>query len=130
MPGLFGVVDLSSAGVAEAQRELVDTVRVMSAAMLYETSFTPVIVSLPTVGACVGRVGFDDGGRSPYVVRSGAVAMTTDQAIWESESTGTPATCLGIGGQELLQAYEAYGPDALLPDLLDAELVIRTLEQL
>jgi asparagine synthase (glutamine-hydrolysing) len=115
MPGFFGVVDFSSAGVAEAQRELVDTVRVMSAAMLYETSFTPVIVSLPTVGACVGRVGFNDHGRSTYVVRSGAVAMTTDQEIWESESAGTaaPSRCLGISGQKLLQAYEAYGHDAL-----------------
>jgi asparagine synthase (glutamine-hydrolysing) len=87
----------------------------MSAAMLYETSFTPVIVSLPTVGACVGRVGFNDGGQLPYVVRSGAVAMTPDQAIWESDSAGTsaPSRCLGLGGQELLQAYEAFGDDAL-----------------
>ena len=115
MPGLCGVVDLSSAGMAGAQQELVDTVRAMAAAMLYETSFAPVIVSLPTVGACVGRIGFHDGNQPPYVVRSGAVAMTTDQAIWEPESTGSTATgrCLGIDSHQLLQACEAFGPDAL-----------------
>lgn len=55
MPGIFGIVE-HGVTTAARQRELIDVVRQMAAAMLYEPSYTHQIVSLPAVGACVGRV--------------------------------------------------------------------------
>lgn len=112
MPGLFGVVDASPARSELHQRELVTIVRRMSAAMLYESSYSEVLVSCPVVGACVGRVGFVDGkAPDPAAAEASVIAVTTgdDVSGIPDRLSATIDAGLGPGAREVMRAYEC-GP--------------------
>ena len=47
MPGIFGVIDAPFGRTERAQQELFQMVRRMSAAMLYESFYSQVVLSVP-----------------------------------------------------------------------------------
>lgn len=55
MPGIFGVIDPAAVNSPRGQQDLLALVERMSAAMRYERCVSEPLVSLPSVGACVGR---------------------------------------------------------------------------
>jgi len=115
MPGLFGVVDASPARSELHQCELITIVRRMSAAMLYESSYSEVLVSCPALGACVGRVGVFDGKKSDSEEgEAGVIAVTTGDAVSElpDRDTATDAR-MGPGARDVVRAYQRSGEDGL-----------------
>jgi asparagine synthase (glutamine-hydrolysing) len=57
MPGIFGIIDPAAVNSPRGQQKLVGLVARMSAAMRYERGVAAPLVSLPSVGLCVGRNG-------------------------------------------------------------------------
>jgi asparagine synthase (glutamine-hydrolysing) len=105
MPGIFGVVDSASIGSDRLQRELLEIVRRMSAAMRYESFYTETIVPCSAVGACVGRVAFlDDQGVDRPEDEAGVIAFTTGDsgAVTRGQRTRSRA-------HEVVQAYLQSG---------------------
>jgi asparagine synthase (glutamine-hydrolysing) len=115
MPGIFGVVD-TSAIRAESQPHLVDMVRRMSASMRYDASYSEVLVSIPTLGACVGCVGFFDGNESESpTTAAGVFAVTAGDGVSELSGRETNSTHLRLrlGSRDLVRAYKRGGEDGL-----------------
>ena len=100
MPGFFGVIDAQTGASAHNQRQLVDIVRTMTAAMMYEPHYSEVLVSCPAVGACVGRVGFADDGESVSVNEANIVVVATGDS--------------SSGAREMARGYRRSGEDGLV----------------
>ena len=83
MPGIFGVIDTSPLFQTEEQRrDRVETVQKMSRAMRYEPFHSEVVIACPGVGACVGRVGFDEQNRQDEAgLDPHPVVLTTGEAL-------------------------------------------------
>jgi asparagine synthase (glutamine-hydrolysing) len=116
MPGIFGVIDASPVRSERHQRELVAIAKQMSAAMLYEPSYSEILVSCPAVGACVGRVGFPDGHESDRAEdEASVIAVTAGDAVSEprDRSTATTGASLGPGAREVVRAYLRSGEAGL-----------------
>src|SRR3990172_7812818 len=120
MPGFFGVVQAPQRTGASSDRELVELVERMSAAMQYEPLYSADIFSCPELGACVARVGWPCG-HSPRGARNGPapfVLVTTGEPIWESSlDTGSlkdgSAQWSGPGARDVALAYSRFGEDGL-----------------
>jgi asparagine synthase (glutamine-hydrolysing) len=116
VPGIFGVVDTMCVG-PEAHQQLVALAGRMQRSMRYEASYSDILLSFPSLGACVGSVGFRvaSSDRDPDV-RS-AVALTADgmdmSFAGAMRDAGATVAC---HAQEVLQAYQrSDGTDFLGP---------------
>ncbi len=102
------MVDLSTERSESIQRELLRMTRQMSAAMRYEPSYSEVVLSIPALGACVGRVGLlDDPGRQTVSQATGVLAVTVgDEALAVSgDETIASDPRLGPGASDVTRAY-------------------------
>jgi asparagine synthase (glutamine-hydrolysing) len=115
MPGIFGVIDTSAVRSERHQRDLVAIVKQMSAAMMYEPRYSEILVSCPTVGACVGRVGFLEGTELDRVEGdTSIIAVTTGDAVSELPDWNTATGAgLGSGARDVVRAYRRAGEDFL-----------------
>jgi asparagine synthase (glutamine-hydrolysing) len=83
MPGIFGLIDPAAVNSHRAQQALVALVERMGAAMRYGRRVNEPPVSLPSLGACVGRL--RQAGEPPADRADGAVtviAVADDDAGW------------------------------------------------
>lgn len=114
MPGIFGVIDTSPVRSERHQQELVAIVKQMSAAMLYEPSYSEMLVSCPAVGACVGRVGFlNHKAPGRAAEETSVIAVTMGDAVCEPPDRNAAPTGGGLGARagEVVRAYRRAGED-------------------
>ena len=92
--------------------------------MMTESHYCRVLISFPTLSACVGRVGFLDQNESGGALDPSIFAVTTGCASSEVQNTSTTASddTLGPGAHELRRAYKRFGEDGLskVPGILAA----------
>jgi asparagine synthase (glutamine-hydrolysing) len=82
MPGIFGVVDTSLIKAERPDQAIVELVRQMAAAMLYESFYSVHLVSCPGLGACVGQVQLKDSADQGTTLGHGyPFALTTGEAV-------------------------------------------------
>jgi asparagine synthase (glutamine-hydrolysing) len=114
MPGIFGVIAGRPLGGDRQQQGLIDLVRTMSAAMMYEPSYSEVVMSLPEVGACVGRVGLRVEGKRPDINQSSdIVAVTTGERLSQTHDAqrSQDDSCLGPYTGDVVRTYGQSGED-------------------
>jgi len=117
MPGIFGVVDMESG----SGPGLLDTVKQMSAAMLYDADYAQALSSWPGLGLSVGWVGFAESRRSNGGRRHsnrGAIAITTAGVSCSGPCCQTPETEVRPA-VEVVRAYERTG-DPPVTNIADA----------
>jgi asparagine synthase (glutamine-hydrolysing) len=90
MPGIFGVIDSAAVNSQRGQQELQVLVERMRAAMRYEHVVSEPLVSLPSVGACVGRA-----------VRAGDRPVDGPRGAWSFLTVGDD----GADQAALVEAY-------------------------
>jgi asparagine synthase (glutamine-hydrolysing) len=107
MPGIFGVVDMRSG----SGPDVLDTVKQMSTAMVYDAEYAQTFLSWPDLGLGVGWVGFSEGLRSSrggQHSHGSAIAVTTTglscsgPCCFSSDEEMTPA-------REVVRAYGRSG---------------------
>jgi asparagine synthase (glutamine-hydrolysing) len=117
MPGIFGIIDTSRAGVSAAMDELVEMVRHMASAMDYDSAYVTDVVSSPELGACVGRVGFADNAEASDEPRRSPVALLLAGEAFPISGNADPeaddARCVGRGAAEVFQILRRSGEEAL-----------------
>lgn len=81
MPGLFGVIDLGADRSPQRAQALLAVTRRMAEAMLYEPSYTVTFWCCSSIGAVVGRVGFelDASTDDRPSMHAGVLALTTGE---------------------------------------------------
>src|SRR5262245_37088326 len=98
MPGLFGVIETAAASRSElGASELTAIVRRMAAAMRYEPFYSEEVVSLPDVGAFVGRVGFSDLKEADTIEDTGEVVAMTIGELVSYGPTARASGSVGLG---------------------------------
>ena len=97
MPAIFGVIDPAAVNAERGQQELLALVERMGSAMRYEGGVAERLVSLPGLGACVGRVARVSDG--PLDRCDEAVTVLTTADAGADVSAVLEAYCRrGVGG--------------------------------
>jgi asparagine synthase (glutamine-hydrolysing) len=103
---------------SEPHCDLVETTKRMSAAMIYDSSYSQVLFSWPSLGACVGWVGITDCSRSPWAgpQTDGFVVAVTTAGIDSRPCRKMGDATFSRSAQQVVGAYESGG-DASVTDL-------------